>query len=35
MKLGRDGNMYFVDIDDGIVGRWTFVNSNNGARRRP
>jgi glucose/arabinose dehydrogenase len=22
---GRDGNLYFVDIDDGTIGRWVFV----------
>ena len=22
---GIDGNLYFVDLDDGIIGRWTFV----------
>lgn len=21
---GKDGNLYYVDLDDGIVGRWTF-----------
>ena len=25
MVQGPDGNLYFVDLDDGIVGRWTFV----------
>ena len=23
---GFDGNLYFVDLDDGIIGRWTFVS---------
>jgi len=22
---GRDGNLYFVDLDDGKIGRWVFV----------
>jgi hypothetical protein len=21
---GRDGNLYYVDLDDGVIGRWTF-----------
>ncbi len=25
MVQGPDGNLYFVDLDDGLVGRWTFV----------
>ena len=24
MKTGPDGNLYYVDLDDGRVGRWTF-----------
>lgn len=27
MVTSPQGEMYFVDIDDGLVGRWTFVNS--------
>lgn len=27
MAQGPDGNLYFVDIDDGRVGRWTFVEN--------
>lgn len=25
MVQGPDGNLYFVDLDNGLVGRWTFV----------
>jgi glucose/arabinose dehydrogenase len=28
---GPDGNMYFVDLDDGTVGRWVFQDSGNAA----
>lgn len=27
MVQGPDENLYFVDIDDGLVGRWTFVEA--------
>ncbi len=28
MVCGPDGNLYFVDLDDNTVGRWTFSGSN-------
>ncbi len=31
MAQGPDGNLYYVDIDDGRVGRWTFVENGSGA----
>ncbi|MFG0261411.1 MAG: hypothetical protein ACF788_03375, partial [Novipirellula sp. JB048] len=25
IATGLDGTLYFVDLDDGIIGRWVFV----------
>ncbi|MCC6511936.1 MAG: PQQ-dependent sugar dehydrogenase, partial [Pirellulaceae bacterium] len=28
LSQGPDGNLYYVDLDDGVIGRWKYVQSN-------